>query len=99
MKGRGNYLCLHRFDAVRDGSGGAETGSLFSSSSRDALHLRTIDECSRQTETGDRAEIEDLPEDLPIWNEIAATTENCIGKECPRYDDCFVVRMRQRAAE
>ena len=52
-----------------------------------------------QTETGDRAEIEDLPEDLPFWNDIAATTENCIGTECPRYQDCFVVRMRQRAAE
>ena len=52
-----------------------------------------------ETETGDRAEIEDLPEDLPFWNDIAATTENCIGTECPRYGDCFVVRMRQRAAE
>ena len=52
-----------------------------------------------ETETGDRAEIEDLPEDLPFWNDIAATTENCIGTECPRYQDCFVARMRQRAAE
>ncbi len=97
MKGRGNYLCLHRFDALRDGSGG--TGSLFAKSFDEFRHLRIIDDWSRHTETGDRAEIEDLPEDLPMWNEIAATTENCIGKECPRYDDCFVVRMRQRAAE
>ena len=54
---------------------------------------------ARETETGDRAEIEDLPEDLPFWNDIAATSENCIGAECPRYHDCFVTRMRQRAAE
>ena len=53
----------------------------------------------KHTETGDRAEIEDLPEDLPFWPEIAATSENCIGAECPRYDECFVVKMRQRAAE
>ena len=99
MKGRGNYLCLHRFDGLRDGSSGTATASLFTASPRDALHLRIIDQWSRETETGDRAEIDDLPEDLPIWNDIAATTENCIGKECPRYDDCFVVRMRQRAAE
>ena len=51
------------------------------------------------TETGDRAEIEDLPEDLPFWKEIAASAENCIGTDCPRYTDCFVTRMRQRAAE
>jgi ATP-dependent DNA helicase DinG len=96
MKGRGNYLCLHRFEALRDG--GTGTASLFSHTT-DAIHLRIIDEWRRETETGDRAEIEDLPEDLPIWSEIAATTENCLGRECPRYEDCFVVRMRQRAAE
>src|SRR4030095_6594536 len=49
-------------------------------------------------ETGDRAELEDLPEDLPFWTEVSATAETCLGTECPRYDDCFVTRMRQRAA-
>ena len=57
-----------------------------------------IDEWSRDTETGDRAELEDLPEDSPFWTDISASAENCIGAECPRYDDCFVTRMRQRAA-
>ena len=41
---------------------------------------------------------QDLPEDLPFWNEVSATAETCLGTECPRYDDCFVTRMRQRAA-
>src|SRR5262245_37536804 len=43
--------------------------------------------------------MEDLPEDLPFWPEIAATSENCIGADCPRFGDCFVTKMRQRAAE
>ena len=60
---------------------------------------RRIDEWARETETGDRAEIDDLPDDLPLWTEIAATSENCLGRECPRFTDCFVTRMRQRAAE
>ena len=98
MKGRGNYLCLHRFEALRD-SVASGTGFEFSRAAGNAYHVQAIDEWSRHTETGDRAEIEDLPEDLPFWNDIAATTENCIGTECPRYQDCFVVRMRQRAAE
>jgi ATP-dependent DNA helicase DinG len=90
MKGRGNYLCLHRFDAFKDGA---------ALRSRDeALAIDVIDEWSRQTETGDRAEMEDLPEDLPFWPEIAATSENCIGADCPRFSDCFVTKMRQRAA-
>ena len=58
-----------------------------------------IDAWAARTETGDRAEIDDLPEDLPLWNEVAATAETCLGTDCPRYDDCFVTRMRQRAAE
>ena len=60
--------------------------------------LPVIEEWSGRTETGDRAELEDLPEDLPFWNELSATAETCLGTECPRYDDCFVTRMRQRAA-
>src|SRR5581483_2443695 len=50
------------------------------------------------TECGDRAELSDLPEDLPFWHEVSAAAETCLGSECPRYDECFVTRMRQRAA-
>lgn len=98
MKGRGNYLCLHRFDALRHGGAQAAFPS-FVSGADDAHHLRVIERWMADTETGDRAEIEDLPEDLPFWKDIAASAENCIGMECPRYTDCFVTRMRQRAAE
>ncbi len=58
-----------------------------------------IERWARTTDTGDRAELEDLPEDLPLWREIAASAENCLGPDCPRYQECFVTRMRQRAAE
>ena len=98
MKGRANYLCLHRFDAVRNE--GAQTAfPAFVSSADEAHHLRLIERWVGHTETGDRAEIEDLPEDLPFWRDIAASAENCIGSDCPRYSDCYVTRMRQRAAE
>ena len=97
MKGRGNYLCLHRFEAFREGAKGG-TLELFGESAAQ-IFLPIIDEWSKRTETGDRAEIADLPEDLPFWNEIAATSENCIGTECPRFTDCFVTRMRSSAAD
>jgi ATP-dependent DNA helicase DinG len=91
MKGRGNYLCLHRFAAVKDGP------AIYSRDERAAIEA--IDEWSRRTETGDRAEMDDLPEDLPFWSDIAATAENCLGADCPQFDECFVTKMRQRAAE
>ena len=97
MKGRGNYLCLHRFDSFREAASGG-TARLFGESAAQ-IFLPIIEQWSATTDTGDRAEISDLPEDLPFWSEIAATSENCIGTECPRYTDCFVTRMRSRAAE
>ena len=90
MKGRGNYLCRHRFEDWRD-SGAIRTFD-------ETQSIRMIDEWSKHTETGDRAELEDLPEDAPFWADISASAENCIGADCPRFDDCFVTRMRQRAA-
>ena len=88
MKGRANYLCLHKLDQLNDGAGPAVHD----------VFLPIIREWSGRTETGDRAELDDLPEDVAFWNEVSATADTCLGAECPRYDDCFVTRMRQRAA-
>jgi ATP-dependent DNA helicase DinG len=91
MKGRGNYLCLHRFEQA-----------LHDDRPRDdetRVAMTLIEHWAPRTQTGDRAELADLPEDLPFWHGIAATTDNCLGSECPRYTDCFVTRMRQEAAD
>ena len=88
MKGRTNYLCVHRLDQIDHDTGHAGH----------AVFLPIIREWANRTDTGDRAELTDLPEDLPLWNDVAATPETCLGTECPQYDDCFVTRMRQRAA-
>src|SRR5262245_4895749 len=89
MKGRANYLCLHRLDQIDEAPGPLMDDAL----------LPIIREWSAVTTTGDRAELHDLPEDLPLWNEVSAKAETCVGTECPRYDDCFVTRMRRAAAE
>jgi ATP-dependent DNA helicase DinG len=104
MKGRANYLCLYRLDQLDEAQsagtyqwleGGARARQADAALSVFTPMIRTW---ARTTETGDRAELADLPEDLPIWNDLSATAETCLGAECPRYDDCFVTRMRQRAA-
>ena len=84
MKGRANYLCLHRFDQFQAGR---------------SSPLEQIAAWVQTTETGDRSELTDLPEDSGIWNEISATAETCLGNDCPQHQQCFVTRMRQRAAE
>jgi ATP-dependent DNA helicase DinG len=89
MKGRANYLCLHKLDRLNDG---------LEPASHDVF-LPIIRDWAGRTETGDRAELSELPEDVAFWNDVSATADTCLGTECPRYDECFVTRMRQRAAE
>ena len=91
MKGRTNYLCRHRFDRLRemqDALPGQERG-----------WLARIAEWAGETDTGDRGEVDDLPDDLPFWAELTATSEQCLGRECPHFAGCFVTKMRERAAE
>ena len=99
MKGRTNYLCLHRWENYRDAVDGntGTNGRLIEVG--DHVLLPVIQEWAARTKTGDRAELRDLPEDLPLWNEISADADTCLGTECPRYGDCFLTLMRQRAAE
>jgi ATP-dependent DNA helicase DinG len=92
MKGRANYLCLHRLDQLNDAAGGARGAVVHD------VFLPIIRDWAARTDTGDRAELEDLPEDLAFWSEVSATAETCLGTECPRYEDCFVTRMRRQAA-
>jgi len=99
MKGRSNYLCLHRFETYRDGVNGNTSAAGRLIDSGDRVVLPVIDQWARTTATGDRAELCDLPEDLPLWRDIAADADTCLGTECPRYGDCFVTLMRQRAAD
>ena len=91
MKGRSNYLCLHRFYAMQQ----EETPR----SEIDQTYLNQLAEWSQQTETGDRAEVEDLPDSFSLWNDISATSENCVGTSCPQYEECYVTTMRRRASE
>ena len=94
MKGRSNYLCLHRFQSFEV----EQSNELFERPEK-AVFLPVIQDWARTTKTGDRAELRDLPEDLPLWKEISADADTCLGTECPRYGDCYITLMRQRAAE
>ena len=90
MKGRTNYLCRHRLGRLQDAAAGLPV--------EDQRWLARVAEWAAVTATGDRAEIDDLPDDLPFWAELTATRDQCLGRECPAFTDCFVARMRDRAA-
>ncbi len=91
LKGRSNYLCLKKLAAID------QEGYLFSP--HDPQYLKLIREWVPTTETGDRAELKKLPEDLPLWHHLDARRDTCTGQKCPDYEACFVTRVRQRALE
>jgi ATP-dependent DNA helicase DinG len=90
LKGRSNYYCLARGD-------GFARAPTFAVREEAALWPR-IEAWARETETGDRAEV-DLPDQFLTWKDLSATSESCVGRECARFEECFVTRARARAAE
>jgi ATP-dependent DNA helicase DinG len=91
MKGRGNYLCRKKLYDL--------TSQPILNGLEEINHFRIISDWEKTTETGDRAELTDLPEASHLWPKLDARTDRCIGSECQQFDRCFITEMRRRAAE
>lgn len=91
MKGRNNYLCLNRLARAQS--------SPVLEGLDEVDYFDEVCYWSRESETGDRAELANLPEPLSFWRHIDARSESCLGQKCPDFDPCFITRMRNRAQE
>ena len=89
LKGRANYLCRYRTEQAK-GDPRIVPGA------QAALFQRILAWGGR-TRMGDLAELEALPDDSPLLPLVTSTADNCLGTECPFWNDCFVVQARQRA--
>lgn len=90
MKGRANFLCRQK---LYDLEGQAVLKGL-----EELDHYARIRDWEKITETGDRAELEALPDTSELWTRIDARRETCTGKKCAQFERCFITRMHQRAA-
>jgi len=90
MKGMSNYLCRRRLDAyLRSAAVPAEHDP----------RLSALAAWSRETQTGDRAELPWLRDDDPLWREVQSGADVRLGSRCPHFDRCFVTQLRRRAAK
>lgn len=89
MKGRANYACLYKIQRADD--------QPMLDGVDEVDHFREVRAWSRETESGDRAELTYLPENLSFWSRINAKSDACIGQKCPDYEPCFITRMRAKA--
>jgi ATP-dependent DNA helicase DinG len=91
MKGRGNYLCRKKLYDLAD--------QPILNGLEEISHFKIITEWEKTTESGDRAELSELPENSPLWPRLDARTDRCIGTACQQFERCFITEMRRKAAE
>ncbi|MGD9483979.1 ATP-dependent DNA helicase [Streptomyces sp. TRM70308] len=108
LKGRSNYLCLHRlhegvpaedepglFDPFEAAAQSAPTASGPSSKlGKDLLRLR---DWADETETGDRDGLTPGVSDR-AWSQVSVSSRECLGAaRCPYGAECFAEAARERA--
>ncbi|NOH70971.1 ATP-dependent DNA helicase [Vibrio pectenicida] len=93
LKGRANYLCLDRLSRqmVESHSDRADTVLL--------SQLVKVRAWSCETKSGDLGECNEIAEDSLVIPTITSTNDNCLGKECSSYQDCFVLKARKKAMD
>jgi ATP-dependent DNA helicase DinG len=91
MKGRSNFLCREKVYRM------ADQPMLKGLDELDWFHQ--IRDWEKVTDTGDRAELNFLPDDSDLWARLDARRDACSGQKCPEFSRCFLTAMHQRAAE
>lgn len=88
VKGRGNYLCLHRLNEALEEMG------LFEERDPELLSIR---EWARTTDTGSRTDLSFYPTD-ENWSRVCSEADSCLGLRCSHREGCFVLKARREAS-
>jgi ATP-dependent DNA helicase DinG len=89
LKGRQNYLCRRRTDALR-------LAGLGLGDPRDEQAYERLLPWIGSTETGDRAELDEEPPGS-LWAELAVGPDRCLGRRCSHLRTCYAETARQAA--
>ncbi|WP_241248919.1 ATP-dependent DNA helicase [Rhodococcus sp. X156] len=98
LKGRRNYLCLHRLDA---GAPEDPDEALFDAFavSKMGREVQRLHAWAEKTETGDRDEIVPGVSEQ-AWRQVSVSARECLGvARCPVGSDCFAEQARAAAAK
>jgi len=91
MKGRNNYLCRKKLYDLTD--------QPVLSGLEEIEQYSAIAAWEKNTGTGDRAELAELPETSALWHKLDARADTCTGQKCSQYERCFITEMRRKAME
>ena len=99
LKGRRNYLCLHR---LHEGGPRTTAGRAVRPAARSArrpalgMDPARLHEWADETETGDRDELVPGVSEQ-AWRQVSVSAQECLGAQrCPYGADCFAEQARER---
>ncbi|PZS24982.1 MAG: ATP-dependent helicase, partial [Pseudonocardiales bacterium] len=99
LKGRRNYLCLHRLNTgpSDDGEDLFEAAAAASPTSMLGRQIVRLNDWSSTTKTGDRDELVPGVTDQ-AWRQVSVSARECLGlSRCPVGMDCFAEQARAEA--
>jgi ATP-dependent DNA helicase DinG len=91
LKGRANYLCTYRLN---------QHVAHVPTDDPDVMHqLAMVAKFASETHSGDLADCIGIEEDAKVLPYVNSTADNCLGKECPDFQSCYIRKARLNAAE
>lgn len=87
VKGRHNYICLRRLNRA------SNFQADFFDTSLELEEFSRLKEWGKKTREGSTSDLKFIPSDR-IWSAICCETDNCAGKGCSYYKECFYRQAR-----
>lgn len=86
LKGLNNYLCKRKFYGL--------VGNRRDVGTEERKELEHVEKWTQLTVSGDKSELDN---EISIWYQISSTSDECPGKSCPYYKECYGRSCRERA--
>lgn len=91
IKGRSNYICVDQWQLEQE-----DSRFKGRSSRTDLEKYRKILKWASRTRTGDKSELDFSPPPA-VWRLFSIGSDNCKGRDCRHYNECFAEKAREEA--
>lgn len=92
LKGRGNYLCLRKFEQTLDDPADQQSQEM-------RLVKAQMITWLTQTATGDVEELSIPPSGQMYWQQVKSDAHSCLHRQCPWFSRCYYFRAREEAKQ
>ena len=89
LKGRNNYFCLYKWKTLQD--------SVSTLSWSEKVFMARLGHWLVREKTGDKDTITLRGWETEMFSQLSSNKENCLGGQCPFFNDCFYQNARKKA--